>query len=61
MWLFKIGLDGVSRVAIGKQVKNGYIILMGIGGKGDDDSEGWTHLKLGLRQTMLITAQREGH
>ena len=40
MWLFKIGLDGVSRVAIGKQVKNGYIILMGIGGKGDDDSEG---------------------
>ena len=61
MWLYKIGLDGVPRVAIGKQQKNGYTVLMGIGGKGDDDSEAWAHLKLGLRETMLITAQREGH
>ena len=61
MWLFKIGLDGVPHVAIGKQQKNGYIILMGIGGKGDDDSEAWEPLKLGLRETMLIIAQREGH
>ena len=61
MWPFKIGLDGVPRVAIGKQKKNGYIVLMGIGGKGDDDNEDWQRLKLGLRETMLITAQREAH
>ena len=39
MWLYKIGLDGVPRVAIGKQRKNVYTVLMGIEGKGDADSE----------------------
>ena len=34
---------------------------MGIGGKGDDDSVAWAPLKFGLRDTMLIVAQREGH
>ena len=31
MWLLKVGLDGVPRVAIGKQQKKGYVVLMGIG------------------------------
>ena len=35
--------------------------MTGIGGKGDDDSEAWAHLKLGLREIILITAQREEH
>ena len=61
MWLFKIGPDGVPRVAVGRQRKNGYILLMGTGGKGNDNSEDWGHLKLGLRESMLITAEREAH
>ena len=61
MWLFKIGTDGIPRVTIGKQSKNGCVILMGIGGKGGDDATDWKHLKLGLRETMLITAEREAH
>jgi hypothetical protein len=61
MWLFKVGDDGVPRVAIGMQSKNGYIILMGAGGKCSDNSKEWKPLKLGMRESMLIVAEREGH
>ena len=59
MWLFKFGSDETPRVAIGRQKKNGHFLFMGTGGKYDDNGKDWKHLKLGLRETMLITAERE--